>query len=345
MKTWKPINFFRCKSRWGWGLFSVLMLGTLLLAGCGKSDESTSQVQEKKRPVIAVIPKGTAHVFWQAVHSGAVTAGKEFDVEIQWQGPQTETMKEQQASIVSDFLVKQVDGIVLAPQDQDALAPVVERVALQKIPLVIFDSGINSENYLSFVATDNYQGGVMAARHMGRLLNGKGTVIITKVDPGSDSTINRENGFEEILAKEFPEIKVVGSAYGYSDREKSRAATDDLLIAHPDVDGIFGPNESSTFGVLLALQARELVGKKKFVGFDSSDELVDAMRKNEIDVLILQNPFKMGYEGVKAIVRHLNGEEVPRRIDTGVYAVTPDNMDEPENKNLLIPDLSILQEG
>jgi ribose transport system substrate-binding protein len=321
------------------------MLGTLLLAGCGKSDESTSQVQEKKRPVIAVIPKGTAHVFWQAVHSGAVTAGKEFDVEIQWQGPQTETMKEQQASIVSDFLVKQVDGIVLAPQDQDALAPVVERVALQKIPLVIFDSGINSENYLSFVATDNYQGGVMAARHMGRLLNGKGTVIITKVDPGSDSTINRENGFEEILAKEFPEIKVVGSAYGYSDREKSRAATDDLLIAHPDVDGIFGPNESSTFGVLLALQARELVGKKKFVGFDSSDELVDAMRKNEIDVLILQNPFKMGYEGVKAIVRHLNGEEVPRRIDTGVYAVTPDNMDEPENKNLLIPDLSILQEG
>ncbi len=344
MNHWRKGLFLSLKIRLLGGILFFALCGTLLLTGCGQSTEPVTQEPEDQKPVIAVIPKGTAHIFWQAVHAGAVTAGKEFGAEIQWQGPQTETMKEQQVSIVSDFLVKQVDGMVLAPQDQDALVPVAERVAQQNIPLVIFDSGINTDQYLSFVATDNYQGGVLAAKHMGKLLEGKGTVIITKVDPGSDSTIKREQGFEETLAKEFPDVKIVGSAYGYSDREKSRAATDDLLVANPDVDGLFGPNESSTFGVLLALQARDLVGKKTFVGFDSSDELVEALGKGYIDVLILQNPFKMGYEGVKAIIRHLNGEEVPRRIDTGVYAVTPENMDEPEYKQLLSPDLSILQE-
>jgi ribose transport system substrate-binding protein len=239
--------------------------------------------------------------------------------------------------------VKRVDGIVLAPQDQNALVPVVENVALAKIPLVIFDSGINTDKYLSFVATNNYRGGVEAAKEMGRLLKGKGNVIIVKVDPGSDSTNNREKGFEETIKKDFPEIKIVGSQYGYSDREKSRAATEDLLAANPNVDGIFGPNESSTFGALLALQARKLAGKKAFVGFDSSTELVDALSKREINALILQNPFRMGYEGVKAIVDHLQGHEPPKQIDTGVYVITSDNMNEPENKKLLTPDLSILK--
>ena len=317
---------------------SLLVLCVAALAGCGPSGPVG-----KKRPQIAVIPKGTAHVFWQSVHAGAKTAGKDLDVDIIWQGPQQETLKDQQISIVEDFIVKRVDGMVLAPQDQNALVPVVENVALAKIPLVIFDSGINTDKYLSFVATNNYRGGVEAAKEMGRLLKGKGNVIIVKVDPGSDSTNNREKGFEETIKKDFPEIKIVGSQYGYSDREKSRAATEDLLAANPNVDGIFGPNESSTFGALLALQARKLAGKKAFVGFDSSTELVDALAKREINALILQNPFKMGYEGVKAIVDHLQGHEPPKQIDTGVYVITSDNMNEPENKKLLTPDLSILK--
>jgi len=114
------------------------------------------------------------------------------------------------------------------------------------------------------------------------------------------------------------------------------------LAKHPDVSGVFGPNESSTFGALLALQARNLAGKKAFVGFDSSPELVEALRKNEINALVLQNPFNMGYQSVKAVVDHLHGKEVSKRIDTGVYLVTHDNMDEPENQKLLSPDLSIL---
>ena len=321
--------------RWLPALVVLLVAGLL---GCGPSGPVG-----KKKPQIAVIPKGTAHVFWQSVHAGAKTAGRDLNVDILWQGPQQETLKDQQISIVQDFIVKHVDGIVLAPQDQNALVPVAENVALAKIPLVIFDSGINTDKYISFVATDNYRGGVEAAKEMGRLLKGKGNVIIVRVDPGSDSTNNREKGFEDTIKKDFPDIKIVGAQYGYSDREKSRAATEDLLAAHPDVDGIFGPNESSTFGALLALQARKLAVKKAFVGFDSSTELVEALARREINALVLQNPFKMGYEGVKAIVEQLENRPPAKRIDTGVYVITSDNMNEPENKKLLTPDLSILR--
>ncbi len=324
------------------GIISTLFCGLIAISlmfsmGCAKKEASG-----KLR--IAVIPKGTAHIFWQSVHAGAVTAGKEFGVEIKWQGPATETMKEAQISIVNDFIVKQVDGIVLAPQDQEALVGAVEDAFEAKIPLAIFDSGINTDKYVSFAATDNYKGGVAAANEMARLLDNKGTCIITKVDPGSDSTLQREKGFEDTLAEKYPDIKVIDAQFGYSDREKSRAVTEDMLIKHPEVDAIFGPNESSTSGALLALQAIDLAGKKIFVGFDSSDALIQAMKKNEINALILQNPFKMGYEGVKAVVRHIKGEKVEKRIDTGVYLITPENMDEPDNKLLLSPDLSVLGE-
>lgn len=321
---------------------------SILLGGCGQSGNetvSTPQPPEDSKRVIAVVPKGTAHVFWQSVHAGAKTAAKELDVEIDWNGPQTETMKEMQISIVEDFIVRKVSGIVLAPQDENAMVGPVEKAARGGIPTAIFDSGINTEQYLSFVATDNYKGGVAAAHELAKRLNNKGSVIIIKVDPGSASTNDREKGFEDTLKESYPDIQVAGAQYGYSDREKSRAVTEDLLSAHPDVDAIFGPNESSTFGALLALQARGLAGKKIFVGFDSSAELTKALEDGEIHALVLQDPFKMGYEGVKAIVQHLDGKPVERRIDTGVYVVTKENMNEPANQLLLSPDLSILAEG
>lgn len=328
--------------------FVMLTASVLFIGGCGQSSTETASSPEPKKDgerVIAVVPKGTAHVFWQSVHAGAKTAAKELGVTVSWNGPQTETQKEMQISIVEDFIIQKVDGIVLAPQDANAMVGVVEKAARQGIPTAIFDSGIETEKYLSFVATDNYKGGVAAAHELAKRLNNKGTVIIIRVDPGSASTNQREKGFEDTLKESYPDIEVVGAQYGYSDREKSRAVTEDLLSANPDVDAIFGPNESSTFGALLALQARGLTGKKVFVGFDSSDELVKAMEEGEIHALVLQDPFKMGYESVKAIVEHLNGNNVERRIDTGVYVVTKDNMNEPANKLLLTPDLSILAEG
>ncbi|HOL94275.1 MAG TPA: substrate-binding domain-containing protein [bacterium] len=339
---------FRLLGRTGAAWMAAAWLVTL--AGCGQPSSdapagTSTEPATAPKLVIAVIPKGTSHLFWQSVHAGALTAAKELGVEINWNGPPTETMKEQQISIVHDFIVKQVDGIVLAPQDQEALVGVVEDANNAGIPVVIFDSGINTGNYVSFVATDNYKGGVAAAEKMGELLQGQGSLIITKVDPGSNSTLERERGFEETLKQKFPGIRIVDAQFGYSDRERSRAVTEDMLAKHPDVQAIFGPNESSTSGALLALQAIDQAGKKFFVGFDSAPQLIDALRKKEIHALVLQNPFKMGYESVKAIVSHLQGQDVPKRIDTGVYLITPDNMDEPENQKLLSPDLSILQEG
>lgn len=311
----------------------------VLGGGCGGRPESETA---KRR--IAVIPKGTAHVFWQTVHAGAETAGRDRGVEILWQGPQTETQRDLQINIVQDFVTAQVDGIVLAPQDANALVPIIDRVASSGIPLVIFDSGANTENYISFVATDNYQGGVQAALKMGELLPDGGEVIIIAVEPGSHSTTQREKGFEDTIREKFPNIKIIDKQYGYSDRERSRAVTEDLLTKYPDVDGIFGPNESSTFGALLALRALGYAGKKAFVGFDSSPELNEALRKGEIDALVLQDPFKMGYMAVDLLVDHLDGKDVPKRYDTGVRVITPENMDQPENIDLLKPDLSILQE-
>ena len=168
--------------------------------GCSKAEPQKKSGQR----VIAVIPKGTSHIFWQSVHAGAMKAGKELGVKIEWNGPQTETMKDQQIAITQDFVSRKVDGIVLAPQDQNALVQVVEQVSAARIPCVIFDSGINSDKYVSFVSTDNYKGGVKAGEEMGRLLKGKGTVIITRCDPGSDSTNQREKGFEDTIKTKFP---------------------------------------------------------------------------------------------------------------------------------------------
>ncbi len=320
-------------------LLGCMFVSLLLAVACGQRQET-----ETSQRRIAVVPKGTAHVFWQTVHAGAKTAGQEMDATILWQGTQDETQRERQIAIVEDFIIDQVDGIVLAPQDADALVPAINKVDRAGIPLVLFDSGANTDKYVSFVATDNYQGGVRAAEKMGDLLPGGGTVIVIAVNPGSESTTQREQGFEDTIKKDYPQIEIVDKQYGYSDREQSRAVTEDLLTKYPDVDGVFGPNESSTFGALLALRAQGYAGKKKFVGFDSSAELNKALENKEIHALVLQDPFKMGYQAVKAVIDHLNGKDVPKRIDTGVRIVTPENMNTAEFKELLEPDLSILKE-
>ncbi len=329
------------------GFLFLAILG--LLGACSKEKGDSSSTGDTsvsgKQRIIAVIPKGTAHIFWQSVHAGALTAGKELGVEIAWNGPQTETMKDQQIAITQDFLVRKVDGIVLAPQDQDALVKVVEQIADARIPCVIFDSGIRTEKYVSFVATDNYKGGVEAGKEMGRLLNGKGTCIITRCDPGSDSTNQREKGFEETITRDFPEIKIIDSQFGYSDKEKSRSVTEDMLTAHPDVDAIFASNESGAHGALMALRGQNLAGKKIFVGFDASNDLLDGLKNKEIQALVVQNPFNMGYQSVIAAVNYLDGMNVERRIDTGVYLITLENFNTPEIQKVLTPDLSILNEG
>jgi ribose transport system substrate-binding protein len=314
----------------------ALMIAAIVISlstGCNRKSAENSPGPETSH-VIAVIPKGTTHIYWQSVRAGAEAAGKEFGYEIQWNGPERETDRERQIQIIEDFIVQRVDGVVLAPLDKDALVPSVEKLAALKIPCAIIDSGIATDKYVTYAATDNYHGGVLAARRMGEILGGKGNVIVLKYVPGSASTTDRENGFIETIQKEFPGMKIVDSKYGQDTVETALQAAEDMLTKNRDVQGFYACNASTAVAALQALQSQNRP-EIKMVGFDAEKALVDGLKAGQIDALIVQNPYKMGYEGVKAVVLSIQGKPVEKKIDTGVAVVTRDALDKPEIKALL----------
>jgi len=297
-----------------------------------------------------VIPKGTTHGFWQSVHAGAIKAERELNaagvkVSIDWKGPPKEDDREQQIQVVENFISAGVNGIVLAPLDDQALQTPVKEAMNAKIPVVIFDSDLKGEvgkDFVAYVATDNKQGGVLAARRLGQVMGGKGKAILLRYQEGSASTTLREQGFLETLKAELPGIELLSQdQFAGATMEKAHETAQNLLNRFKDqVQGIFTPNESSTFGMLRALQDAGLAGKVKFVGFDSSKDLMTAMEKGEIHGLVLQNPIHMGYLAVKTAVEHLQGKSVEKVTDTGAVMVTPENRNEPAMKLLHSPDLS-----
>jgi ribose transport system substrate-binding protein len=299
--------------------------------------------KKKQTDAIAVIPKGTTHEFWKSVHAGAEKAAEELGTQIIWKGPLREDDREDQIKVVESFINLRVKGILLAPLDDTALQPVVTDATRSKIPVVVFDSDLKGEDWVSFVATDNYKGGTLAGAHLGKLLGGKGSVLMLRYAEGSASTAAREKGFLDAIAK-FPEIKVVSSnQYGGATTETAFKASENLLTAHKDaagltVQGIYTPNESTTFGMLRALEDGGFAGKVKFVGFDSSQKLVDAMGKGLLDAVVVQDPINMGYMGVKTMMAHLRGEKVDKRVDTGATLIPREGMGEPRMKELLTPD-------
>ncbi len=330
------------------GPTALALLGMLfgVLPGCGpscgrKREEEAQRQASSERATIAVIPKGTTHEFWKSVHAGAVKAARELGTEVIWKGPVREDDRDEQIKVVENFLGRGVDGIVLAPLDDRALVPVLNDAKARKIPVVIVDSGVQWDSYVSFVATDNEKAGGLAALHLGSLLGGQGEVIVLRYQEGSASTMAREKGFLATLAQKFPGVRVVSSnQYGGATTETAYAAAENLLSTYPQVQGVFCPNESTTFGMLRALEAAERAGKLRFVGFDASKKLVDALAAGAIDGLIVQNPFRMGELAVRALAAQRKGEPVEKRIDTGATLVTRANMAEPEVHALLAPDLS-----
>lgn len=294
---------------------------------------------------IAVIPKGTSHVFWQSIHAGALKAGAELGVDIAYRGPLREDDRDSQVAEVENAVGRGVSGIVLAPLDDAALVAPVSAAMRQKVPVVIIDSGLKGDDYVSFVATDNEVGGRLGGEKLAQFLGGKGRVILLRYAEGSDSTTRREEGFLAAM-KANPGIEIVSSnQYAGADVEGAYKKGEAILSQHKrpdgslDIDGIFCANESSTFGMLRVLQDNGWAGKVRFVGFDASDSLVQALRNGHIHGLVVQDPVKMGYLGVKTLAAHLKGEKVERRIDTGVRVVTQADMDTPEAKELLKPDL------
>jgi len=309
----------------------ISLVAVLLIVACNRGEGA-----KPAQKTIAVIPKGVSHSFWQTVKAGADAAGKDLNVKIVWKGAAQETDYSGQMNIVEDMINQRVDGIVLAPSHGTSLVQIVERAGREGIPVTIFDSGISTENYLSYVSTDNRQGGVVAAKRMGEKLGGKGKVAILGVKKGSVSTDEREEGFRDTIRKEFPGITLVPIIfYGEANAAKSLAVTEDVLTSHSDLTGLFASNESSTVGAVRAIRQRNLVGKVTLVGFDATADLVQNVREGAIDSLVLQNPFKMGYEGVKTIVDKIGGKQPERRIDTGVALLAKDNVDTPEIQKLI----------
>jgi ribose transport system substrate-binding protein len=293
--------------------------------------------REVKR-VVGVVPKGANHIFWQTVHAGAIKAGREFHFEIEWNAPTLEVDSSRQIEIVDSMINRRLAGIVLAPVDRHALVAVVERAAREGIPVSIFDSAIDTDCVISYVATDNTEGGRIAARRLGEVVVGKGKAAIIGFMPGSASTMEREDGFQDEMRNRFPGIEIVGMQFGMADRAKAMAQTENILTAHPDLAGLFADNESSSSGAVQALKARHS-SNVKLVAFDASDQLLDDLRAGAIDSLVIQNPLRMGYESTRAIGLKLSGQTPPAKVDSGATLVRREDLDKPEIQALLHPDI------
>jgi ribose transport system substrate-binding protein len=318
---------------------SILAAAALLLAACGGG--STSD-----RVTIAMIPKGTSHVFWQSVHAGARKAAAELNVDVVWRGPLREDDRDSQIAEVENAVARRVSGIALAPLDEAALVAPVASAQRSGVPVVIFDSGLKGGDIVSFVATDNDKGGELAGEHLARVLGDKGRVILMRYAEGHDSTQRREEGFLRSLAK-HPGLQILSSnQHVGADVEGAYKRAESLLTQYKGsdgtlgVDGVFAPNESSAFAVMRVLQDNGWAGKVKFIGFDASDGLLAGLRGGAIEALVVQDPVRMGYLSVVTMVKHLRGEKVDSRIDTGVHLVTRDLLERPDIKQLVQPDLS-----
>lgn len=338
------------------GATSPLVLLAALTAGCQSpsSTGSTGSVGAAspgasagattgKTLKIAVIPKGTTHEYWKAIHAGAVKAQQELkaqgtNIDVQWKGPVREDDRNGQIDVVETFVQQQVDGIVIAPLDADAMVRPVEEAIAQKVPVVIIDSALKSDKPLSYVATDNEKGGEIGAAQLGKVLGPQKRVLLLRYQQGSASTEAREEGF-------LKGIKAVAGATVVSSDQYSGATVDQAFKSAQNllnryghqIDGVFASNETATRGMLLALKDAGLAGKVKLVGFDYSADLIAGMKAGQIQGLVLQDPFKMGYLGVKTVVDSINGKKVEKKIDTGVTLGTPENMETKEIKDLLVP--------
>jgi len=326
-----------------------LLVTTILLAGCqpstppadsGNAGAVPAAAKADAKPAgklrFAVVPKGLTHQFWLTVKAGADAAGKDLGVDITWVGPEKETEVVKQINILEDQIGSGVSGIVLAACDQEALIDIIKKAMEKKVPVVTIDSGVNSDAPVSFIATDNVAGAAMAARELAKLVGSEGGVGLIPFVKGAGTSEQREEGFKKGVA-EFPNLKIADIQYCQSDVSKAMDITEDMLTAHPDLKGIFASNEPAAIGVVQALEAKGKGGQIKVVAFDAGDDEVAALRKGSIQALIVQNPFKMGYEGVKAAVDAVNGKPVEKRIDTGVTVVTMENVDTPEVQKLLNP--------
>jgi ribose transport system substrate-binding protein len=319
----------------------LILAAGLVIAGCDKSESSKSGGVSGLR--FAVIPKGMTHEHWKAVEAGAKKAAAEAgNVEIIYKSAPKEDDTLLQVNLVQSFVSSRVDGIILAPLSDQALVAPVRLAAQAKIPVIIFDSplaGQIGKDFVCYIGTDNYKAGVLAGKRLGEVMEGKGTVLLLRYAESSASTREREQGFLDALKKDFAAIAVIDPPqYAGAEVNSAKKAAENMITAHlGKFDGVFCPNETSAAGMLIALEDRQLAGKVRFVGFDANPRVIAGLRARKLDGVVLQDPFKMGYQSVKQMLDRLAGEPVPPTTDTGAAVATPGNVDSPEIYRLLHP--------
>jgi ribose transport system substrate-binding protein len=330
---------------------TIIALAVLLaawLAGCTKQEPQGSTgisppanlvpnpADTGKHYKIAVIPKGLGHDFWNTVRLGAMKAGEEEGAEIRWNGPEKETQHDRQIAIIEGAVQDKVDAIVMAATDRNAIVPTLRKVAAAGIPVITIDSGVESDIPKSFIGTQNEKGAAAAAEELNRLLSGKGEVAVIPFIRNAATSDQREKGFKDGL-KRFPGLKLVADNESGGSEEGGQKATENMLAAHPNITGIFAANEPGAIGCGRALETMGRAGQVKLVAFDASPNQIGMLEKGTVQALIVQNPYKMGYEGVKNAVKLLHGQTIPKVIDTGVTVVTKANLNNPDVQKLLYP--------
>jgi ribose transport system substrate-binding protein len=308
--------------------FLILANACLAFSACNRTHQK----------VIGVIPKATSHLFFVSVHAGVEQAAHDLHVNVLWNGPADETDYTRQIEIVDAMITRRVDALAISATDERALVAPLQRALRAGIPVTVFDSAVNLDGYVSFIATDNYGAGCTAARKLAALIGGKGTLGMVMQKPGGTSTELRERGFADTIGKEFPAVRIVARQYGMADPARSRAAAENILAAHPDLGGIFASSEASSIGSILAIRSRNLSGKIKLVTFDFSDTHIEALKDGVIDVMLVQDPFRIGYEAVKSLAEKLNGVTPPKHLELLARVIVRADLDKPDVRALLSPE-------
>ncbi len=312
---------------------------TLGLEACGSGDDSSSNSGGGgggDKPYIAIVSKGFQHQFWQAVKKGAEKQAKKEGARITFVGPPTEQDIEQQINMLTNALAKNPDALGFAALDSRAAAPLLQQAQDKDIPVIAFDSGVDSDIPLTTAATDNKAAAAEAAKHMAKLIGGKGKVGMVVHDQTSQSGIQRRDGFKEWMKKNAPGITLLPVQYGGGDQTKSADITKSIIASNPDVKGIYGSNEGSAIGVIKGVKES---GKKgiTIVGFDSGQAQITAIKNGVEAGAITQNPVGIGEELVKAAMKAINGkgDTLPKTIDTGFYWYDKSNIDDPKIQAVL----------
>lgn len=312
---------------------AAVAMVSLSLAACdstGSTATSNMNGASEGKPYIAIVSKGFQHQFWQAVKQGADKAAEEFGAEVSFEGPDKETNVQQQMDQLNNAMAKNPAAIGLAALDSKAAEGVLKDAQSRKIPVIAFDSGVDSEIPVATASTDNKAAAAEAAKHLARLIGNEGKIAVIGHSQTAKSGTDRRDGFVDWLKSNAPEIKIVDIQYGDGDQLKSTDAAKAILAAHPDLKGMYGTNEGAAIGVVNAVKELNLAGKLTVVGFDSGKAQIDAINSGLMAGAITQNPVGIGYETVKAAVEAMKGEKVQKVIDTGFYWYDKTNMTDPK---------------